>query len=151
MISKRSISLFSISLLILCSLAFVSSSSAQQTLGGITGVVTDASGGALTGTLITLVNDQTKLTRSQTANTSGIYDFVNLPIGTYTLTFSHDGFETQKIPSITVQADRTASLNVTLKVGQVTNDSNLEAEGKAEKLVGKIQKKVGQIEEVFEK
>jgi hypothetical protein len=127
MISKRSISLFSISVLIFCSLVLASASPAQQTLGGITGVVTDASGGALTGTQVTLVNNQTTLTRTQTANASGIYDFVSLPIGTYNLTFSHDGFETQKIPSITVQADRTTTLNVTLKVGQISNTVTVEA------------------------
>jgi uncharacterized protein YjbJ (UPF0337 family) len=37
------------------------------------------------------------------------------------------------------------------KVGQVTNDPNLEAEGTTENLAGKIQKKVGQVEKVFEK
>ncbi len=37
------------------------------------------------------------------------------------------------------------------KVGQVTNNPNLEAEGQAEKLAGKLQKKVGQIEKVLEK
>ena len=37
------------------------------------------------------------------------------------------------------------------KVGQFTNDPNLEAEGQGEKLAGKVQKKVGQIEKVFEK
>jgi hypothetical protein len=127
MISKRSIFLFSISLLILCSLVLAAASPAQQTLGGITGAVTDASGGALTGTTVTLVNNQTTLTRTQTANASGIYDFVSLPIGTYALTFSHDGFETQKVPSITVQADRTTTLNVTLKVGQISNTVTVEA------------------------
>ena len=127
MISNRSIFLFSISFLILCSLVLAVASPAQQTLGGITGVVTDASGGALTGTQVTLVNNQTSLTRAQTANASGIYDFVSLPIGTYTLTFSHDGFETQKVPSITVQADRTTTLNVTLKVGQISNTVTVEA------------------------
>jgi len=35
--------------------------------------------------------------------------------------------------------------------GQVTNDPNLEAEGRAEKITGKVQKKVGQIEKVLEK
>jgi len=35
--------------------------------------------------------------------------------------------------------------------GQVTNNPNLAAKGQSEKLAGKIQKKVGQIEEVFEK
>src|SRR5579872_3097851 len=37
------------------------------------------------------------------------------------------------------------------KAGQVTNDPNLEAEGRAEKITGKVQKKVGQIEKVLEK
>jgi uncharacterized protein YjbJ (UPF0337 family) len=36
------------------------------------------------------------------------------------------------------------------KAGQVTNNPNLTAEGQNEKLGGKIQKKVGQIEKVFE-
>ncbi len=91
----------------------------QQTLGGITGTVTDTSAACWRTPSVTLVGDQTTLTRTQKTNSSGSYEFVNLPIGTYTLTFSHDGFETQKIPSILVQADRTVSLNPALKVGQV--------------------------------
>ena len=35
--------------------------------------------------------------------------------------------------------------------GQVTNNPDLEDEGTAENLGGKVQKKVGQIEKVFEK
>src|SRR6202140_5520498 len=91
----------------------------QQTLGGITGAVTDSSGGALVDTTINLVNDQTTLTRTQKTNDIGSYDFVNLPIGAYTLTISHSGFRTVRIPSILVQADRTATLNASLKVGEV--------------------------------
>jgi len=37
------------------------------------------------------------------------------------------------------------------KTGQVINNPDLEAEGQAEKLTGKVQKKIGQIEEVLEK
>ena len=44
---------------------------------------------------------------------------MNLPIGSYTLTFSHDGFDTQNIPSILVQANRTATVNATLQIGKV--------------------------------
>ena len=89
----------------------------QQTLGGITGTVTDSSGGAIIDSEVTLVADATKLTRAQKTSSVGSYDFVNLPIGTYSLTFTHDGFQTLKIPSIPVQADRTATVNATLKVG----------------------------------
>ena len=99
--------------------AFTPFAHAQQTLGGITGSVADKTGSVLPDTVVTVVGDQTKLTRTQKTNANGIYDFVNLPIGTFTLTFTHDGFETQKIPSITVQANRTATVNVVLPVGQV--------------------------------
>jgi Carboxypeptidase regulatory-like domain/TonB dependent receptor len=92
---------------------------AQQTLGGILGTVADKTGSVLPETTVTLVGDQTELTRTQKSNETGAYSFVNLPIGTYTLTFAHDGFKTQRIPSITVQADRSATLNVTLQIGQV--------------------------------
>jgi uncharacterized protein YjbJ (UPF0337 family) len=37
------------------------------------------------------------------------------------------------------------------KIGQLTNDPDLAAEGTDERLGGKIQKKVGDIEKVFEK
>src|ERR1700756_739324 len=87
---------------------------AQQTLGGITGTVTDKTGSVLPETVVTIVGDQTKLTRTQKANANGSYDFVNLPIGTYTLTFTHEGFQTQRISSIVVQADRTATVNAIL-------------------------------------
>src|SRR6202795_1225219 len=125
--SRNSVSLAASCLI--CSLAFLLAPTArsQQTLGGITGTVTDASGGALTDSQVTLVADATKLPRPQKTNNAGISEFVNLPIGSYTLTLSHDGFETQKIPSITVQADRTATVNVTLKVGQIGTTVTVEA------------------------
>ncbi len=46
---------------------------AQQTLGGITGTVTDTSGAVVVNATVTLVGDQTKLTRKQTTNANGIY------------------------------------------------------------------------------
>jgi hypothetical protein len=101
---------------------------AQQTLGGITGTVTDKTGSVLPETIVTIVGDQTGLTRTQKTNANGTYDFVNLPIGIYTLTFTHEGFESEKIPSITVQADRTATVNVTLPVGKVGTVVEVQAE-----------------------
>jgi uncharacterized protein YjbJ (UPF0337 family) len=41
--------------------------------------------------------------------------------------------------------------NVKEKAGQVTNNPDLEAEGKAENLAGNIQKTVGRVEKVIEK
>ena len=103
-----------------CPLSFIHTApQAQQTLGGITGTVADKTGGVLPDTAVTIVGDQTKLTRTQKTNANGIYDFVNLPIGTYTLTFTHEGFRRRKFRRSTVQANRTATVNAVLPVGQV--------------------------------
>jgi len=104
-----------------------SSLPAQQTLGGITGEVTDASGGVIPNATVTLTHEQTSVTRTTRTNDQGTYTFVNLPIGTYTLTYTADGYEAQKTPHITVQADRTATLNVSLKVGQASTTVEVEA------------------------
>jgi uncharacterized protein YjbJ (UPF0337 family) len=37
------------------------------------------------------------------------------------------------------------------KVGQITNDPDLEVEGLGEKIAGKVQKKIGQVEKAIEK
>ncbi len=113
---------------LLMSLAFTTSAEAQRTLGAITGTVTDKTGSVLPETTVTIVGDETKLTRTLKTNANGSYDFVNLPIGTYTLTFTHDGFQTQRVPSIMVQADRTATVNADLPVGQVGTIVDVQAD-----------------------
>jgi hypothetical protein len=89
---------------------------AQQTLGGITGAVTDPSGSVIPNATVTVLEEQTSLTRALVTNGAGTYSFVNLPIGSYTVTFSATGFETQKTPHITIQGNRTATLNAQLKI-----------------------------------
>ena len=106
--------------------ALTSYSWAQTTLGAITGEVSDASGGVLSDTVVTAVADQTGLTRTAKTNAGGAYLFSNLPIGAYSLTFVHEGFETQRVPAIQVQADRTATVNAQLKIGQVSTSVTVE-------------------------
>jgi hypothetical protein len=119
---------FLVALCLWATFACVPCAHGQQTLGGITGTVTDKTGGVLPETVVTIMGDQTKLTRTQKTNANGSYDFVNLPIGTYTLTYTHEGFQTQRVPSITVQADRTATVNAVLPVGQVGTVVDVQAD-----------------------
>jgi hypothetical protein len=127
MSKKTKLGVFLLAALVWMSFELSPRAFAQQTLGGITGTVSDKSGSVLPDTTVTIVGDQTKLTRTLKTNGNGAYDFVNLPIGTYTLTISHEGFETQKLPSILVQADRTATVNANLKVGQVGTTIEVDA------------------------
>jgi Carboxypeptidase regulatory-like domain/TonB dependent receptor len=124
MIRRMGVFVFALSLCL--PFVLLTSTQAQQTLGGITGTVTDTTGALVTDTTVTAVNDQTALTRTLMTSSEGAYTFVNLPIGNYTLTFEHAGFETQKIPSILVQANRTATVNAELKVGSVSQTVTVE-------------------------
>ncbi|MCU1312338.1 MAG: Oar protein [Acidobacteriaceae bacterium] len=95
----------------------VPSGVAQQTFGGITGTVTDSSGSVISGVSIKLVEEHTGLTREGKTNGSGEFLFADLPIGEYVLTYTSEGFATQRLPHIAVQGQRTATLNVQMKAG----------------------------------
>ncbi len=107
--------------------ALTPTASAQQTLGGITGNVLDPAGSAIPGVQVTATSDGTKLVRTATSNAQGEYLLVNLPIGSYTLTFTRDGFSTEKFPGIVVQADRTVTLPAKLAVGATADSVTVEA------------------------
>jgi len=100
---------------------------AQQTLGGITGTVVDPAGSAIPGVEVTATSDQTKLVRTTKSSGTGSYELVNLPIGTYTITFALNGFTTERIPGIDVQADRTITLPGKLAVGSVSESVTVES------------------------
>jgi hypothetical protein len=124
--SRRRVSVFALLITFLC-LFETPMLTAQQTLGAITGVVTDPEGSILPGTTVTLVGEQTGLKRTAIAGSNGFYEFQNLPIGSYTLTFARDGFESDRFPGIQVQADRTVTLPAQLKVGAASESVTVEA------------------------
>ena len=109
-------------------MAFLAASAAaQQTLGGIVGTVSDTQGAAVPGVKVKVVDEGTHLTRTAASTSAGLYAFPNLPIGTYTVTFEHEGFSQEKFPGIQVQADRTITLPAQLKLGAVSDAVTVEA------------------------
>ncbi|HEX8816291.1 MAG TPA: carboxypeptidase regulatory-like domain-containing protein [Terriglobales bacterium] len=128
MFSRRQLRVSSIVAPVILALSLSLYTAAQQTLGGITGTVTDPSGSVLPDVQVTAVADQTGLTRSVKTDGNGSYLLANLPIGNYTLTFTRDGFNAEKTPGILLQADRTVTLNAQLKVGSVNESVTVQAE-----------------------
>jgi hypothetical protein len=96
-------------------------------LGGITGTVVDPSGSAIPGVEVKATSDATQLMRTTKSNEAGSYELVDLPIGTYTITFALNGFTTERIPGIVVQADRTLTLPAKLAVGSVAESVTVNA------------------------
>lgn len=100
---------------------------AQQSLGTISGTVADQTGAIVPGSSVSIVNDQTSAKRQMRSSQSGTYSFQALPIGSYTLTVQMAGFNTQKVAQVVVQADRTTTLNVRLKPGDVSTSIDVTA------------------------
>ena len=98
-----------------------------QTLGSLNGTVIDASGAAVQGVTVTAVNEQTGLTQSAKTLISGYWQILDLPIGHYQVTATHDGFETETVPSLLVQAGRATTVNTTLNVGKVSESVTVAA------------------------
>lgn len=93
---------------------------AQQTLGSVTGTVKDASGAVVQAAKVTIRNTGTNLELTSTTNTDGSFIFVDLPLGTYAVTFAKEGFGTQVYSQILVQGNRTSTVNATLRPGEVS-------------------------------
>jgi len=81
-----------------CTFISVAAAFGQQSLGRINGTVSDATGAVLGSTTVSISNEQTGATRQVSTQNNGVYLVQDLPIGTYSLSFSHDGFDTSKYP-----------------------------------------------------
>jgi Carboxypeptidase regulatory-like domain len=96
------------------------SARAQQTLGSINGTVTDSSGAVVQGADVRAHNIATGLEQSAKTKSDGSFSIVDLPIGSYEVTFSRDGFKKEVHSQILVQSNRTTTVNATLQPGEVT-------------------------------
>ncbi len=92
----------------------------QSVLGGVTGVVTDASGAAVPGVTVAVKNPGTNLEVKTTTQVNGGYQIASLPIGDYTVTFTKDGFKTEAHTAIVVEGNRTTTVDGKLEVGMVS-------------------------------
>ncbi|HWB98053.1 MAG TPA: carboxypeptidase regulatory-like domain-containing protein, partial [Bryobacteraceae bacterium] len=114
-------------LLALCLLAGVASLWAQPT-ATIVGRVTDSSGAVVGGARVVASNTGTGLQRSTLTTATGDYELPLLPItGSYNLTISKEGFQTQQLDGITLQVDQHARFDVAMQVGSISEQVRVEA------------------------
>ena len=99
-----------------------------QTLGELTGRVSDPSGAAVAGATLTLSNVNTNAERATNSTDSGDYAFPSLPPGTYKLKTEHPGFKTSISNDIEIQVQQTVRLDLTLQVGQVNESIEVSAQ-----------------------
>ncbi len=94
---------------------------AQFFPGRITGTVRDAQGAAVPGASIKLSNPATGQERTLASDQNGEFNFPELPLGTFRLTVSKEGFRTTVINDIVTSQGQVNNLNPVLAVGTVTS------------------------------
>ncbi|HKY43949.1 MAG TPA: carboxypeptidase-like regulatory domain-containing protein, partial [Pyrinomonadaceae bacterium] len=101
--------------LLISSVAF-----AQAGSSSLRGIVTDQKGSPVKGANVTLTNEGTTFTRSQTTNDDGAYVFTAIPPGTYRLEVEAAGFKKAAASEVHAQIDTPGTLDVQLEVGNVS-------------------------------
>jgi len=88
--------------------------------GTISVTVLDPDGRTVPDAELTLQDLSTNDVRRASTQANGTYSFVNLSLGSYKLTVSKQGFESQAFDQIAVHATQVTDLSATLKVGVAT-------------------------------
>jgi hypothetical protein len=118
---------FGLGLAIVALLMFHGVSLAQFESGAVGGTVKDASGAIISGASVELRNLATNVTRKATANSSGEFDFVNVALGTYTITGRQAGFADVK-RTVEVTVGQRAAVDLELGVSSTTTVVNVNAD-----------------------
>ena len=92
----------------------------QAINGSIRGRITDPAGSAIPAATVTVTNTATGFTRDAQTGDDGYFVIPNLPIGTYTVVFKKEGFETERHTDVILNAGTEAVIETSLKVGQVS-------------------------------
>lgn len=102
-----------------------------QALGAITGTITDASGAAVPKARVTAKEVGTGFERSIFSDDSGYYTVPSLRPTNYELTVEAPGFRKFIRSNITLIADQTASVQVVLEIGALTDSVTVSASASA--------------------
>jgi hypothetical protein len=94
--------------------------SGQAVFGSIIGTVTDPQGNAVVGAKVTVTSNTKSFTYDTTTNESGNYAVTHLIPDTYKVHIEVSGFKAYDVPSVSVSADTSASVDAAMQVGEVT-------------------------------
>ena len=100
----------------------------QEVTAGITGTVVDPSGAAIIGATVTATDTDRGTSVTTQTNASGGFNITRLPIGSYSVKASVEGFDTAVYPTFTLSLNQTATLKFEMKVGKISQSVEVQAE-----------------------
>ena len=92
---------------------------AQTSTSRVTGRVVDSKQASIAGASVTVTNEATGVSQTQTTTEAGVYAFEALPVGNYTVTVEQTGFKKFLKTGNHLEVNN-ADVDVVLEVGQVT-------------------------------
>lgn len=98
-------------------------------VGQIQGAVLDPSGAPVASAKVSVLNTSNGYTREASADPNGVYAFPLLPLGSYKVTVTAQGFAKYEQSGITLTAGAIATVDAHLTVGAVTQSVTVTAEG----------------------
>src|ERR1700688_3951518 len=88
-----------------------------DTVGRISGTVTDQTGAVIPDTTVTALNLDTTVQQATKTNANGFYNFTPLPVGRYEIEILRDGFKTYKRTGLMVDVNSQLRADVSLSMG----------------------------------
>jgi hypothetical protein len=113
---------------IVIGLALLHANAWAQFASAIEGAIADSSGAIVPGATVTITNEETGVTQTNTTTAAGYYRFPALGAGLYTVRASLTGFKTVIQEHIRVQAAETKTINLTLEVGTAEEEVTVRAQ-----------------------
>lgn len=104
------------------------SAQAQVLYGSLTGNVTDPQGAAVAGAQVEARNVNTGAVQQATTDSSGIYRFVAVQPGTYTITISNQGFAKQVFENVSVVVNAVRRVDAALVLAKANETVTVTAE-----------------------
>jgi hypothetical protein len=105
-----------------------SAAAAQSTTGSIQGTVKDNQDAVVPGATATIRHVQTNTTRAAVTDGTGVYRFLNVPIGDYELTVELSGFSKYVRSGITVSLNQDAVVDVQIQPASVSETIEVNAD-----------------------
>ncbi len=126
---RTRLSISEVLLTIILGLLLATCAFGQHGTGAVTGTITDPTGAVVPGAMVTLANTQTGVQKTAQTNSSGIYRFDFIVIGTYNLTVSARGFAEYEWDGLIITVGQTVTHNIALELGKTGTVVTVEAEG----------------------
>ncbi len=93
-----------------------------QDTASITGTITDPSGAAIPNAQVVLQNSEHGIKRTSASNSSGDFLFASLPIGSYDLIVTAEGFKKYEAKGVVLRVADKSRVNVALEVGTISTE-----------------------------